>query len=88
MENVIRAGDSVLSTGVPVIKIGDPVYLTDGIRIYESKVRKFIYETDIITFDASAIGAVVFLSRDEAEKGMNRLREKSEKETNGRAREW
>ena len=71
-----------------MIKVGDTVYQTDGIRVYESKVRKIIYDTGLYAFDASAIGYTVFLSRDEAEKKMSRLRDKAEKEANGRAREW
>lgn len=71
-----------------MIKVGDTVYQTDGIRIYESTVQKIIYDTGLYAFDASAIGYTVFLSRDEAEKKMSRLRDKAEKEANGRAREW
>ncbi|MBR3038574.1 MAG: hypothetical protein IKP03_06335 [Fibrobacter sp.] len=71
-----------------MIGIGDTVYQTDGIRIYESTVRKIIYDTGLYAFDASSIGYTVFLSRDEAEKEMSRLRDKAEKEANRRAREW
>lgn len=71
-----------------MIGIGDTVYQTDGIRIYESTVRKIIYDTGLYAFDASSIGYTVFLSIDEAEKEMSRLRDKAEKEANGRAREW
>lgn len=71
-----------------MISVGDTVYQMDGIRIYESTVRKIIYDTGLYAFDASAIGYTVFLSRDEAEKEMSRLRGKAEKEANRRAREW
>jgi hypothetical protein len=71
-----------------MIQIGDTVFQTDGLRVYESKVRKIIYDTGLYAFDSSAIGVVVFLSRHEAEKKMSRLRDKAEKEANGRAQEW
>ncbi len=73
-----------------MIKIGDTVYTTDGVRIYESRVRQIIYTTDnaSLAFDKRAIGDSVFLSRDEAEKKMSRLRDKAEKEANRRAQEW
>ena len=41
---------------------------TDG-RIYESKIRKIIYETDSgIAFDERAIGTSIFLSREEVDR--------------------
>lgn len=52
---------------VPPCKVGDTVYQTDGCRIYESTVRKIIYDTDGIAFDKTAIGTSVFLAREEAE---------------------
>lgn len=52
---------------VPPCKVGDKVYQTDGSRIYESTVRKIIYDTDGIAFDETAIGTSVFLARKEAE---------------------
>lgn len=55
---------------VPPCKVGDVVYQTDGVRIYESTVTKVIYETTGIDFDESAIGNTVFLSEEEARKGV------------------
>lgn len=72
MVNVIKSSDSVVKPGVPVIKIGDSVYQTDGIRIYESRVRKIIYDTEHIAFDEDAIGKTIFLSRDEAERELQK----------------
>ena len=49
-------------------KIGDTVYQTDGIRIYESKIKKIIFDTNNIGFDETAIGNSIFLTREEAEQ--------------------
>lgn len=51
-------------------KVGDTVYQTDGLRIYESKIRKVIYDTDFISFDERAIGKSVFITREKAEKAL------------------
>ena len=69
--------DYLLASGVVVIQcnIGDTVYQTDGIRIYELEIldvslrkNKPYYETESIDFDESAIGKTVFLTREEAEQ--------------------
>ncbi len=65
-QELIDAGYRKQSEGM--IKVGDKVYQTDGVRIYESTVRNIIYDTYCIAFDESAIGKTVFLLRDEAEK--------------------
>lgn len=52
------------------IKVGDTVYETDGVRIYESKIRKIIYDTGHCAFDDTAIGSSVWLSREEAEAAL------------------
>jgi len=56
-------------------RVGDKVYQTDGIRIYESTIRtieissaRTVYFTDNIAFDERAIGDSIFLTREEAEK--------------------
>jgi hypothetical protein len=68
--------DDLLENGVVVLlcKVGDTVYQTDGIRIYELEVfdvsirrNKPYYETESIDFDDDAIGKTVFLTREEAE---------------------
>ena len=68
--------DYLLDNGVVVLscKVGDTVYQTDGIRIYELEVfdvsirrNKPYYETESIDFDDDAIGKTVFLTREEAE---------------------
>lgn len=51
-------------------KVGDRVYQTDGIRIYESTVRQLIFDTENIAFDVYAIGKTVFLTREEAETAL------------------
>jgi hypothetical protein len=58
-------------------KVGDTVYHTDGIRIYELEIfdislrkNKPYYETESIDFDNDAIGQSIFLSKEEAEAKM------------------
>lgn len=58
-------------------KVGDKVYQTDGIRIYESAIREIeisstntVYCTENIAFDERAIGKSIFLTREEAEKAL------------------
>jgi hypothetical protein len=68
--------DYLIENGVVVLlcKVGDTVYQTDGIRIYELEVfdvsirrNKPYYETESIDFDDDAIGKTVFLTQEEAE---------------------
>lgn len=54
-------------------KIGDTVYQIDAERVYESKIKNIIYDTDNIAFDKTAIGTSVFLSKAEAEKRLQRV---------------
>ncbi|MBR5535760.1 MAG: hypothetical protein IKU60_03840 [Clostridia bacterium] len=60
--------DHLLANGViaPPCKVGDTVYQTDGVRVYESTVKTVLFVTDGIAFDESAIGSSVFLKREEA----------------------
>ena len=69
--------DFLLEMGVIHIpcKVGDIVYETDGIRIYELTIldislhkNKPYYETENIDFDDDAIGKSIFLTRQEAER--------------------
>lgn len=71
--------DHLLAEGVvvPLCKVGDTVYQTDGIRIYELEMfdiswrnNKPYYETESIDFDDTAIGRSIFLTREEAEKAL------------------
>ena len=56
-------------------KVGDVVYQTDGVNIYESKVceislskRAVIYYTEnAVAFDETALGKSIFLTKEEAE---------------------
>lgn len=57
-------------------KVGDTVYQVDTERIYESTVKRIIYDTDGIAFDERAIGKTVFLSREEAEKALKEREQK------------
>ena len=65
-----KEADYLLEHGVIVLpcKVGDTVYQVDAERIYESRVKQIIYDTDNIAFDERAIGKTVFLTREEAER--------------------
>lgn len=78
--------DYLLANGVVVLlcKVGDTVYQTDGVRIYELEIldvllhkNKPYYETESIDFDNDAIGKSIFLTREEAEA---KLKEKKDYE--------
>lgn len=56
-----------------VIEKPDIVFQTDGVRIYKSKVKNVIFDTDGIAFDERAIGKSVFLYEEQAEKALERL---------------
>ncbi len=64
-------------------KVGDTVYQTDGIRIYESKIRRILFDTDNIAFDERAIGKTVFLTREEAEAALAERRGGTDDQTQG-----
>lgn len=68
--------DHLVENGVIHIpcKVGDIVYQTDGVRIYELTIldiylhkNKPYYETESVDFDDDAIGKSIFLTRQEAE---------------------
>lgn len=68
--------DYLLDNGVTVqeCKLGDKIYQTDGVRIYESIIDEItftakhtIFVTENIAFDERAIGNSIFLSYAEAE---------------------
>ena len=66
LRNLLQAeNDGPLSA--PPCKVGDKVYQTDGVRLYESTVRSLIFDTENVAFDEGAIGKTVFLTREEAE---------------------
>lgn len=76
--------DYLLANGVivPPCKVGDTVYETDGIRIYELTIldislhkNKPYYETDGVDFDDDAIGKSIFLTKEEAEKALEEMEE-------------
>ena len=69
--NMIFA-DYLLANGVivPPCKVGDTVYETDGVRIYESTIKQVIYDTTGVAFDERAIGTSIFLTREEAEQAL------------------
>lgn len=55
-------------------KLGDKIYQTDGIRIYESTIseitftaQKMICVTENIVFDETAIGKSIFLDKKEVQ---------------------
>jgi hypothetical protein len=76
-----QLADYLLKNGVivPPCKVGQTVYQTDGIRIYELEIfdvslrkNKPYYETESIDFDGTAIGKSIFLTREEAERALER----------------
>ncbi len=71
-----RFTDYLLANGVivPPCKVGDTVYQTDGVGLYESTIKNIVYETKNIAFDERAIGKTVFLSREEAEAALEERR--------------
>lgn len=67
----------------PPCKVGQMVYQTDGTRIYESCITHIeiysfatVFYTDGVTFDETAIGQSIYLTREQAERA---LAERSEK---------
>ena len=64
--------DYILADGWirPPCKVGDVVYQTDGVRIYESTINKIIYCTESIAFDDMAIGKSIFLTPAAVEQAM------------------
>lgn len=68
--------DYLLANGVVVspCKVGNKIYQTDGIRVYESTIseitftaKKMICVTENIAFDETAIGKSVFLDKKEVQ---------------------
>ena len=60
-------------------KVGDTIYQIDGVRIYASTIHeitytssKVIFVTENIVFDEQAINNSIFLTREEAEKVLER----------------
>lgn len=58
-----------LQKQLPPCKVGDVVYQVVD-KIYESKIRGVIYDTENYAFDERAIGKSVFLSREKAERAL------------------
>lgn len=78
-ENLYNAGYRKQSENILELpcKVGDKVYQTDGVRIYESTINeitlttnKMICVTENIAFDETAIGKGIFLTKEEAEAKM------------------
>ena len=66
-ETIMRAGE--MAVNPEMCRVGDTVYTTDGIRVYESKIQSVIYRTNTFDFDERAIKEKnVFLKRKDAEK--------------------
>lgn len=69
-----RGGSKVMNGDI-VLKPGDVVYQTDGIRIYKITVKKIIYDTETIAFDETAIGKSIFLSKEDLKNAYPCLQE-------------
>lgn len=69
-DNIANLADYLIENGVviPPCKVGDTVYQTDGVRVYESTIKNVIYVTEGVSFDKNAIGKSIFLTREDAEK--------------------
>ncbi len=67
-----KLADYLLENNVIIspCKVGDTVYQTDtnGVRVYESKIKTMVYDCGTYAFDETAIGKSIFLSREEAEQ--------------------
>lgn len=74
LRELIRVDRVELRSG-PTLKIGDSVWQTDGIDVYELKVKRLIYDCGYIAFDASAIGKRIFKTSSEAEAAMAKAKE-------------
>ena len=59
----------------PAFNVGDSVWQTDGIDVYELEVKRLIYDCEYIAFDASAIGKRIFKTSSEAEAAMAKAKE-------------
>ena len=62
-------------------KVGDNVYQTDGVRIYQGEIYEItlrkglpIFAADIVCFDERAIGESTFLTKAEAEAKLAELK--------------
>ena len=51
-------------------KVGDKVFQQNGVGIFESQVKKIIYDCGHFAFDEEAIGERVFLTRESAEAAL------------------
>lgn len=72
-----KFADYLLANGVivPPCKVGDAVYQVDNAgRIYESKIKTVIYDTDGIAFSSKAIGKGIYLTREDAEKALEEIK--------------
>lgn len=57
-----------------IIKVDEIIYQTDGERIYPSKIKNIIFDTDGgFAFDERAIGKSIFLTKEEAERKLKEL---------------
>ena len=74
--DALAMAQHLIANGVTVreCKLGDKIYQTDGVRIYESTISEItltakhtIFVTENIAFNERAIGNSVFLSYAEAE---------------------
>ncbi len=68
-EECEKIADYLLKNGVVVLpcKVGDTIYQTDGVRVYESKIKSMVYDCGTYAFDETAIGKSIFLTQDEAD---------------------
>lgn len=51
-------------------EVGDKVFQQNGVDVFESQVKKIIYDCGHFAFDEESIGERVFLSRESAEAAL------------------
>ena len=79
-DDIDNLADYLLVNSVVALpcKVGDGVYQTDGVNIYENEVceislskRAVIYYTEnAVAFDETALGKSIFLTKEEAERAL------------------
>jgi hypothetical protein len=80
MDKKIRETNQKIEQGTLIelpCKVGDTVYETDGVSIYETKIMGIVYDGTPIAFSETAIGKYIFLTREEAEKRLKELQNKN-----------
>lgn len=58
-----------------LLEVGDKVFQVDSAgNVFESRITKIIYDTNGIAFEKSAIGETVFLTEQEAQAALEKMK--------------